>query len=547
MRLVAVQGSASSQDAAKLKRGMGRNDPDPAGMSTLVSLLSAAGLGLLSAAGYAPLAIWPLMLIALAGLLLVLDRTATVRTAAACGWVFGFTQSIVALSWVAISFEYQANMPRWLGPLGVVALSAYVALYPALALALASKLWSRSPTRIPLLAVCWAAAEWLRGHLFTGFPWNMVAQVWADTPLMIQSVRLVGAYGLSLMTVALFASVALLRKPDRGAQLMLLIMTSLAALLLLDGWWRLQCAAADAPTGTRLHLIQANIRQSLETDPARQAEILEHYERASAAALAANGPGLVIWPETALEQDVERDPVLRSRIAGLIDERSFVIGGAVGQRLDVGGRWLGARNSLFAIDARGEIRAVYDKARLVPFGEYLPAADRLAGIGLQSVAGGTARFVAGSGPASLKLDAVPSFAPAICYEIIFPEAFVSRRDRPEWILNISNDAWFGRSWGPYQHFAQARLRAVEEGLPVVRATPTGVSGIIDAYGRVVTRSALGERAILSALLPRALPETLYVMFGPRPSLVLVAAFAAAALVGRRAVRGVHENQPRLSA
>lgn len=495
----------------------------------------AATLGLLSALSFAPLFLWPLAAVAFCGLVWLLDTSRRHREAAGLGWTFGFAHFAAGLYWLALAFGFQADMPQWAGLLAVVFLSACLAVYPALALWLASKLWSPSPARITLFAAAWAGAEWMRGHLLSGFPWNMIAQVWADTPLLLQSARLIGAYGLSLATVAVFAAFALLADGTRSSRRAMLAASVTALILVGDGALRLAGAPGDARQSLRVHLVQANIRQDIKWDPARQLDILQTYERMTAEALRDGKPAVVVWPETAVQYDVEGDGVTRFRIARLLLPDSRIILGAVGHSYGPDRSWIGARNSLLVVGASGDVQAVYDKSVLVPFGEYLPASGLLRQIGLTSVAAGSTRFLAGQGPVTLATG-LPPFSPLICYEIIFPGGVAEPGSRPAWLLNISNDAWFGMSSGPHQHFAQARLRAVEEGLPVVRSTPTGVSGIIDAYGRVRASAGLGEQVVLTGELPPPLPATLYSQAGDWPFFILLASFLALSLRGRRRAR-----------
>ena len=475
-------------------------------------LAISAGLGAVSALSFAPYSLWPLMLLAFCGLVWLLDTPATGIQAAVFGWLFGFGQFAVSLYWISISFQFQANMPAWVGFIAVAGLAGYLALYPALALWISSRLWSSSPARVLIFATSWTVTEWLRGHLLTGFPWNTVAQIWSDTPIMLQPARLMGAYGLTLFTVAWFAAAALVFDHARSARRFLLTAASSALLLSADGWWRLRNAELVRLEGLRVHLVQADVRQDLEADPERQREIFMLYERMTAAALRQRGPGIVIWPETAVEHDVEGDAASRLRLASIMGDSGPLILGAVGQRFGPDGEWIGARNSLLVVDGDGAVRAVYDKTKLVPFGEYLPAVNLLARAGLSSVAGRSARFLAGRGPTTLA-PGIPPFSPLICYEIIFPGEVVGSGPRPQWLLNISNDAWFGDSWGPHQHFAQARLRAVEQGLPVVRSTPTGVSGVIDQHGRALARTGLGQRVVLTSEVPKGSSDTLYARTG----------------------------------
>jgi apolipoprotein N-acyltransferase len=487
---------------------------------------SAFGLGAASGLGFAPLGLWPLTLCLLAAAVLYLDSRPTLGAAMVSGWLAGFGQFLVSLSWISEAFTYQDQMPVWAGAGAVLLLCGFLAIFPALALGLAAHLWTRHPSRILVLAACWTAAEWLRGHLFSGFPWNTVGQIWYDTPVVLQFARHAGAYGLSFLTAVLFASVVLWRESLWRARAWAGLCLLIAAGVLVDGTILLRSAQVKPPGRPLVHLVQANIEQDLEFDAARQTEILGRYEQMMGALRDNARPGVVIWPETALEFDVAGDAGLRDRLGGLLGRHPLLILGA--PRLDA--QSMGttrAYNGLLAIDRTGRVLASYDKVRLVPFGEYLPGVGLFSWFGLEALAASAHRFMPGAGAATLALPGAPPFAPAICYEIIFPGSLIASGPRPEWILNVSNDAWFGRSWGPHQHFAQASLRAVEEGLPVVRSTPTGVSGVIDSYGRVVAKSALGETAILSAEIPAAQPPTLYSRTGDIPILLMLAGLIVA--------------------
>lgn len=505
-------------------------------------LALSAVLGIMSSFSFAPYFIWPTMLIALCCLIWLLDTKVGARHSAACGWFFGLGQFAVSLNWISLAFQFQAGMPVWFGWIAVAGLAVYLACYPAMALWIAARFWSRSPARILTLAASWSALEWLRGHFLTGFPWNTVAQVWANSPVMLQSARLTGAYGLSFVTVALFASVALVADKRARSRRAATIAALVAAAALADGWWRLSNGGPDRQAPLRVHVVQADIRQDLEMDPDRQRVILETYERLTASALRERGPGLVIWPETAVEFDVEGDGVTRFRLGQLVGNGGTLILGAVGRSYGTDGSVRGSRNSLLVINGNGVVEAAYDKAMLVPFGEYMPASWLLSRLGLVSVAAGSARFVAGHSPVTLAPPGLAPFSPLICYEIIFSRNVVDPASRPEWLLNISNDAWFGHSAGPHQHLAQARMRAVEEGLPVVRSTPTGISAIIDAYGRVEHRTSIGERSVLTANVPPALPPTLYARAGDWPFLALLfTSFMIGAGAMRRELRGPFNN------
>jgi apolipoprotein N-acyltransferase len=496
--------------------------------------LWAFSLGVLSAAAFAPLYVWPLMVVGVVYLVWALDGGLSAKRAAKLGWCFGFGQFLAGLYWIAIAFQFQAKMPAIVGGVAVVLLAAFLAGYVAFAVWLAQRLWSQTVWRILALAGAWGLAEFLRGVLFSGFPWNPVASVWMGMVAPAQIVSLVGAYGLSALTIGVFASVALIAAPQgRGG---LWAALGIALVVAGHGMARLGSDAPAAPAQpTRLHIIQANIEQTQKWDPAMEREILHTYLGMTREALDSRGPGIVIWPESAIQNDVEREITTRYLIFQALDLDGVLLMGAVRLEVDADDYITGARNSLVAIDGDGQIAATYDKAHLVPFGEYVPWRTVLEAIGIARLAPGGIDFIPGHGARTLaNIPGVPPVGPLICYETIFPGAAVEPGKRPQWLLNISNDAWFGVSTGPFQHLAQAQLRAIEEGLPMVRSTPTGVSAVIDGHGRIVDRLSLGQKAILTSMLPAALPPTLFSRFGNVIPLALFAALLLAGWVGNRA-------------
>jgi apolipoprotein N-acyltransferase len=294
--------------------------------------------------------------------------------------------------------------------------------------------------------------------------------------------------------------------------------------------------AFDSPL---VYLVQPNIGQDVKYDAGAEDAHLQIYLDLTARALAAApaGPGaLVLWSESSVPFLVEEDPAARARLAAVLGPKDLLLFGGVAVVRDRAGAVLSLTNSLFVIDAQGELHGRYDKAHLVPLGEYVPARALMTALGVARLAPGDLDFNPGPGPQTLKL---PGFLPVgvqICYEIIFPGAVVDAANRPAWIANVSNDAWFGPS-GPPQHLAQARLRAIEEGLPIARATPTGISAMIDSYGRIVTYLPAGARDVTSAHLPPALPPTLFSRYGHiLPALFGIALLLAGALLDRRTER-----------
>ena len=484
--------------------------------------------GLLSATGFAPWSLWPLAVAGFAVLLRLLAAARTLRRALALGWAFGFGQFVLGLDWIATAFTYQAAMPAWLGWLAVVLLSAYLAVYPALAAGVA---WRRHGGRaVPLallLASLWIVAEWLRATMFTGFAWNPVGVVWVGLP-PAQAAPYVGTYGLSaLVVLAGGAGLALRRRAWRDA-------LALAALPLAAAACGLAVPAARL-TARHIRVVQPDIDQDARNRPSYAYDGLVKLAALSQPPAPAAPPRLLLWPEAAVDWYLEEDAAARAAVARLLRPRDILLTGGTALERDGAGAVVGARNSLFALDARARLLGRYDKAHLVPYGEYLPARPVLSAIGLSRLVPGDLDFWSGPGPRSYRLPGFGTVGVQICYEIIFSGRVVDAAHRPDFLFNPSNDAWFG-AWGPPQHLAQARLRAIEEGMPVVRATPTGISAVIDPHGRLLRIVPRRRAGVIDAVLPAALPPTPFARFGNLLSFMLAALLAIAAIAVRRAPR-----------
>jgi apolipoprotein N-acyltransferase len=491
--------------------------------------------GLVSAAAFAPLDIWPLMLLAFAILLVLMDATASVAAAARLGWSFSFGQLLFGLYWIAVAWQYQASMPVILGLLAVIILSAGLALFAALACGLARKFWHTGTSRIFLLAAAWAFAEWLRGFVLTGFPWNLVGSAWLPVLPVAQAAAVIGSNGLSIFMVVAGSALAVAFTDDtvpakRRGQLLAATLTVFAAGLL----YILLAATAFWPK-LQLHIVQANIGQEAKWSDENFRKPLQLHLAMTRAIIAERGPGIVIWPETAIPNLIDEEVTTRYLVSRALGEDSLLFTGADRVLRSPEGEALAAYNSLMILDSNGQIRNMYDKVHLVPFGEYLPWRNVLDRLGLARLAPGSIDFLPGPGLRTLEVDGLPNVGPLICYEAIFPGQVVDAKNRPAWLLNISNDAWFGRSFGPYQHLAQARLRSIEEGLPMIRSTPTGISAVIDGHGRLLARSPSHQPYVLTTRLPKPLAATPYARFGDLVFLL----FAALTLFAgrRRAARG----------
>jgi apolipoprotein N-acyltransferase len=454
-------------------------------------------------------------------------RERPLRSAFWRGWLAGSAFFFISTWWVAEAFYVDAAEQGWMAPIAVALLAAGLGLFWGAAGALYVRLQPAGIGRILVFAGAFSLLEWLRGHVLTGFPWDLAGETWRAGSAPSQAAALVGAYGLGWITVAACAAPALLLPGARRRASWIAAGLASLAIAGLYGYGALRLPSeasvtARASQGPWVRVVQANVDQASKYDEALFRSILGRYVRLTAQP-AARTPDIVIWPEGAIPDAVN------DYLAPQTWTRAAILGALKpGQTLMLGGyRFAGdpnqpqAFNSLIALRAQnGELvtTGVYDKYRLVPFGEYLPAEGLLAPIGFKKLVHVTDGFDAGPRPRPITPIAVPPVQPLICYESLFP-GFVRQgahaAGRPAWIVNISNDAWFGRTSGPWQHLNIASYRAIEEGLPMVRATPTGVSAVIDAYGRTLPNARLGQGAygVIDAPLPPALPPTPFSRWG----------------------------------
>ncbi len=554
-------------------------------LSLPLACLVAVVAGALAALGFEPVNWWPLTIIGIAVLIGLIDTAASRRRAVLVGWLFGTGHFIAGLGWIATAFSFQSKMPPLLGWVTVVLLSMFLALYVGFA-AGATRAVARTPlARILALAALWMLGEWLRGWVLTGFSWNPLGAAWLAAPGIAQFAALGGALSLSGLVVVAGGGLWLMVRPG-SAPVERLVGTGLGLAVAIAGVIGSGMASgyysADSPL---VFLVQPNIGQEEKYSEGAEEAHLRTYLELTASALAAavaapdagiarpaavdaaatadfgtlapaaaspiapvatpapaappggginaelagNRPGaLIIWSESAVPYAVEADPRVRARLAAVLGPKDLLLFGGVAVNRDARGAVTSLTNSLFVLDAGGNLRGRYDKAHLVPLGEYVPARSLMTALGVARLAPGDLDFKPGPGPRTLALPGFPAAGIQICYEIIFPGAVVDATHRPAWIVNISNDAWFGAS-GPPQHLAQARLRAIEEGLPIARATPTGISALVDANGRIIVSQAQGVQGVVSAQLPPPLPATLFARSGHLVPAVLGLLLLAAAL------------------
>ncbi len=491
--------------------------------------------GALAAFALPPWQVFVLLVPALVCLVWFLDAAPTARTAFGTGVWFGFGLYAVAFHWIAAPLLVDPSRTGWLIPFAVVGLAAALAVFIGVATlayhVVTRRGWVVGVGRIVALAVIWTVVEWSRGWLFTGFPWNLMGHVWSASPAMLQATAVTGIFGLSLLTVTAAAMPALLADTRRAVLPVVVFTVVLPAVVWAAGAWRLSGAPLDTLAtfpDVRLRIVQANIIQRDKWRPELRADNLRAHVDLSNQPAAGAAPTHVIWPETAVPFFLESSPEARAFAALAAPEGGVLITGAP-RRRTAGAAPATFWNSVHAIAPDAEVVATYDKSHLVPFGEYVPARGLLP---VERLVAGQGDFTPGPGLRTLRLPGLPAVSPLVCYEAIFPGQVADPDDRPEWLLNLTNDAWFGGFAGPHQHLAMARVRAVEEGLAMVRAAGTGISAVVDPYGRMFQVLPLGQRGVLDTDLPVPLPPTFFARFGNDALFVLLLAGAFLSLALR---------------
>jgi apolipoprotein N-acyltransferase len=463
-----------------------------------------------------PVYLSPVLLVVFPLLTWRMDVTRGWRSAFALGWLFGLGYFMGMTHWVGAAMLVDIAAHGWLMPIAVVGLAAVLGLFPAVVLAIVHPLWRVGhPARVLLMAAAWGLGEWIRTWGLTGFPWAPLGMTWMPFDGVIQSASWFGVLGLSLVTALVACAPVLLEEglSRRVAWILLALLLSLP--LGLEGVGQLRLAAlAGEQEGKPLltvRLVQPSIPQADKWNRELMVRNLRRYIAMSRL------PGLdkvdvVVWGETAVPYAIDRMADVRAALAEAVPPGGILITGA--PRVSGEGEGRAFYNSLFALDGSGQVVAVFDKFHLVPFGEYVPLGDYLP---LDKITAGVGDFSPGPGPRTLDIGGLPPVSPLICYEVIFPGAVVDRTaERPQWLLNLTNDGWYGRSTGPYQHFQIARMRAIEEGLPIVRVANTGISGVVSPLGQVLDRIGLYDDGILDLKVPKPIQErTLFSRFGNR--------------------------------
>ena len=480
-----------------------------------------------------PVGIVAAMVPAFAGLLLLLSVSQTKRGGFTIGWGFAFGFHLFGLSWIGEAFLVDAEKFAWMLPFAVGGLPAGLAIIAGIAGALFVRTRTRHIGRnIVLFSVLFMAAEWMRGHLFTGFPWNLPVQAWSGVDAALQGSAWIGPYGLSFLSVAAFCApaMALARGSVRYRTLWAVALSCPLLILVGAGALRLASAPAEMPTvgGTLIRLVQPNIAQK---EKWQRHLMSRHFNRHLELSKAKSTGRIthIIWPEAATTFLLPENTDAIAQIATVTPKDGVTILGSPRRRILSNSGDYVFHNSIIFIDDAGEIVNIYDKHHLVPFGEYVPARDWLP---FQRLAQSHGAFVPGPGPQTVQVPGAPACSPLVCYEAIFPWEVAASSERPGWLLNVTNDAWFGESAGPHQHFAIARMRAIEQGIPLVRAANTGISAIVDPYGRVVASLDVGESGVVDGPLPEALEPTFYARWGEWPFILALVTCLLALLLFR---------------
>jgi apolipoprotein N-acyltransferase len=467
----------------------------------------------------------------------------------ATGWCFGFGYFSAGLWWTAAALFVEGGRFAIFLPLALFGLPAVLAVFHGLGAAIARPFWRDDWRRIAALAMGLGGAEYLRGHVFTGFPWNAFGYAAMPSPLAMQSASLIGLYGVGLLAVAVFAAPALLAgRRERGAVVFGGLCVLLAAGHVGHGVWRLSTHGQEFADGVRLRLVQPAIDQSEKWSPEAEDRNFALLLQLSTAAPSLAGQGLegetrsgldgvthLIWPESSFPFVLTQRPDALAALDGLLGESTYLVAGALRVEPPAAGETRErVFNSVFLISPQGEIEAASDKVHLVPFGEYLPMQELAESIGLEQLTHLRGGFSAGNARPLIDTGAAGRLLALICYEIIFPgEAAASEGSRPDWLVNVTNDAWFGATPGPWQHWRQAVVRGVETGLPVVRSANDGISSVTDAFGRNVAMIGHGERATIDSLLPLPAAPTPYSRFGDLFFFLLIAGCFFAVISGAK--------------
>ena len=487
-------------------------------------------LGSLLGLALAPVYLIPFAIIALTCHLWQIESCTTKKQAFWLGWFFGLGFFVVGLYWISFALLVDVKQFGWMIPFAMFGIPAVLAFYTAIISLLTYKLPQKGCKKVILFAVIWTTAEMLRGFLFTGFPWNLIGYIWTISDAMLQVTSVTGIWGLSFITILVFAMPFSIKWGEKSKNLLptILAFCSLAVVFSL-GHYRL-FKAENTYHPEKVRIIQGNINQNEKWDENSRSDIVNKY-LAMTVSKPFDAVKYVVWPEAAMPFYMEENSPLTKAIGQVTPRNGMLITGSIHADKSSAGFVEKIYNSIHAIDHNGTVLAVYDKHHLVPFGEYVPFRGVLP---IEKITPGMIDFSQGDGVKTLPVPGMPSFSPLICYEAIFPNAVIDKNDPPEIMINVTNDAWYGNSSGPYQHFNMVRVRAVEHGIPLIRVANTGISGVIDPYGRILSKTKLGQDAVLDEQIPKPLNSpTLYTKFGNYTIILIMLVICGITLIEKR--------------
>ena len=467
-------------------------------------------LGSLSVFALPDFYFFPILFLTFPLILLIEDRAKNFKESFKTGYWFGFGFFAFGLSWIGNALLTDVINFGWLYPICLISAGAFFGLFIALPFMGLHKI--KNPFyKIITLAILWVLSEWIRSWILTGFPWNLLGTIWAGNDYSPQLASVFGTYGLSFISVIIFATPFILLKEVSTKNIIIAALTPilLIGLLFGYGYYRIKNNPIKFTTKT-IRMVQPSIPQTNKWDRKQLESNFDEYINLSKKA-SLDGIDIVIWGETASPFPLDFDIKKRMEATKAISKKGLLITGAVRFEKQNNGEYK-PYNSLFAIDKKGEIKAIYDKSHLVPFGEYIPLKEKLP-FNVNKITNGLADFKSGNGNKTIKISDIPKFGALICYEIIFPSEVTNKNNHPKWLINLTNDGWYGDSIGPRQHLASAKLRAIEEGIPVVRVANTGISAIISATGIITKSIPLNENNFIDGLLPKEIKKrTFYSTF-----------------------------------
>ncbi len=445
------------------------------------------------------------------------------RTGFALGWMFGFGYFLSGLWWIGSAFLVEAERFAWLMPFAVLAMPVGLALFTGLGVALAGALWTDRFYRVLLLAACLTLSDLVRGHVLTGFPWNAFGYTVSHSLTLSQVASLVGLYGMTFLVVVVAAAPAVLADPRPLRSRLTAVAAAALVLVAVAGFGTVRLMTTETEyADLDIRIVQPAIDQQDKWRPELRGEIFQTFLDMTQAPLGGSArvgqSRLVVWPESAVPFLLTQEPGALRAIGSVLGEGSELVTGAI--RAETGPDGPAYFNSVYVIDSNGTVGGVYDKVRLVPFGEFVPLKSLMEEIGITSLAGPLQGFEAGYQQRVLRSSGTYGFLPMICYEAIYPGRYAAADNDVSFLLNVTNDAWFGRTPGPHQHFAQARLRAIETGLPLIRAANTGISAIVDGKGSIEQYLAIFEKGVIDGKLPKRLEGTVYAITGNVPVIII---------------------------